>query len=138
MFDGYNDYNFYVDVCGSQYQTVANGVRLVELELPSQISFHVPDFYHKRIIGVGGTNIQKIMKKYSVFVKFSNAQDRGATKEDEEYKVDNVVIRTPSRNVETLEAVKQDIIDMVDKAVCEPDDAMDESPISSGASSPVN
>ena len=138
IFDGFNDYNFYIDVCGGEYQHISTGMHLVEQEMPAQIAFHVPDTYHKRIIGIGGAHIQKIMKKYSVFVKFSNAQDRGGIKDDDEFKVENVVCRTPARNAQCLEMVKQDIMDLVDKAVCEPDDAMDESPISSRASSPIS
>lgn len=44
---------------------------MLQEELPAEISFHVPEAYHKRIIGVGGKNIQRIMKKYGVYVKFS-------------------------------------------------------------------
>lgn len=86
--------------------------------MPASISFHVPDQYHKRIIGIGGQHIQRIMKKYSVFVKFSNAMDRGGIgKDDEDVKVDNVICRTPARNADNLDAVKSEIMDMVEKAV---------------------
>lgn len=86
--------------------------------MPASISFHVPDQYHKRIIGIGGQHIQRIMKKYSVFVKFSNAMDRGgAGKEDDDVKVDNVICRTPARNAQSLDLVKQEIMDMVEKVV---------------------
>ena len=51
---------------------------LVEQELPAAISFYIPDRYHKRIIGIGGHHIQSIMRKHSVFVKFSNAMDDAA------------------------------------------------------------
>ena len=88
--------------------------------MPASISFHVPDQYHKRIIGIGGQHIQRIMKKYSVFVKFSNAMDRGGMgKEDDDIKVDNVICRTPARNAQSLDLVKQEIMDMVEKVVCE-------------------
>ncbi|KAF2861612.1 hypothetical protein K470DRAFT_230146 [Piedraia hortae CBS 480.64] len=114
VFDGFNEYNFYIDVCGSTYEATRNGLELVELEMPASISFHVPDQYHKRIIGIGGQHIQRIMKKYSVFVKFSNAMDRGGIgKEDDDIKVDNVICRTPARNADNLELVKQEIMDMV-------------------------
>lgn len=87
--------------------------------MPASISFHVPDQYHKRIIGIGGQHIQRIMKKYSVFVKFSNAMDRGGMgKEDDDIKVDNVICRTPARNAQSLDLVKQEIMDMVEKVVC--------------------
>ena len=123
IFDGFNEYNFYIDVCGGQYEATKNGLDLVEQEMPASISFHVPDQYHKRIIGIGGQHIQRIMKKYSVFVKFSNAMDRGGVgKEDDDIKVDNVICRTPARNAQSLDMVKQEIMDMVEKVVREPED----------------
>lgn len=106
---------------------------LVEQEMPASISFHVPDQYHKRIIGIGGQHIQRIMKKHSVFVKFSNAMDRGKQscnsstisvtkdtiggvgREEDDIKVDNVICRTPARNAQNLELVKSEILDMVDR-----------------------
>nr|OQO15765.1 hypothetical protein B0A51_18330 [Rachicladosporium sp. CCFEE 5018] len=120
VFDGFNEYNFYIDVRGSQYEATKAGLDLVELEMPASISFHVPDQYHKRIIGIGGQHIQRIMKKYSVFVKFSNAMDRGGVgKDDDDIKVDNVICRTPARNADNLELVKQEIMDMVEKVDAE-------------------
>lgn len=77
IFDGFNEYNFNIDVMGGSYESMKQGLSLVEQEMPASISFHVPDQYHKRIIGIGGQHIQRIMKKHSVFVKFSNAMDRG-------------------------------------------------------------
>ena len=86
--------------------------------MPASISFHVPDQYHKRIIGIGGQHIQRIMKRYSVFVKFSNAMDRGGVgKEEDDLKVDNVICRTPARNAQSLDQVRQEIMDMVEKVV---------------------
>jgi hypothetical protein len=120
VFDGFNEYNFYIDVRGAQYEATKSGLDLVELEMPASISFHVPDQYHKRIIGIGGQHIQRIMKKYSVFVKFSNAMDRGGIgKDDDDIKVDNVICRTPARNADNLELVKQEIMDMVEKVDAE-------------------
>ena len=99
--------------------------------MPASISFHVPDQYHKRIIGIGGQHIQRIMKKYSVFVKFSNAMDRGGIgKEDDDIKVDNVICRTPARNAQSLDLVKQEIMDMVEKVVGKPEDLEEEPPSS--------
>jgi hypothetical protein len=77
IFDGFNEYNFNIDVMAASYDSMKQGLTLVEQEMPASISFHVPDQYHKRIIGIGGQHIQRIMKKHSVFVKFSNAMDRG-------------------------------------------------------------
>jgi len=115
LFDGFSEYNFYIDVVGQKYDNVKVGLELVEQELPAAMSFHVPDSYHKRIIGVGGQHIQTIMKKYSVFVKFSNAMERGTAGkvENEDLKVDNVICRTPARNAANLELVKAEIMEMV-------------------------
>lgn len=76
MFENFGEYNFNIDVNASSYDSMKQGLSLVEQEMPASISFHVPDQYHKRIIGIGGQHIQRIMKKHSVFVKFSNAQER--------------------------------------------------------------
>ncbi|KAA8571882.1 hypothetical protein EYC84_001836 [Monilinia fructicola] len=116
IFDGFNEYNFNIDVCGNNYDQMVTGLSLVEQEMPAQISFHVPDQYHKRIIGIGGQHIQRIMKKHSVFVKFSNVMDRGGpNREDDDIKADNVICRTPARNAHNLELVKSEILDMVDR-----------------------
>ncbi|RFU35608.1 hypothetical protein B7463_g687, partial [Scytalidium lignicola] len=116
IFDGFNEYNFNIDVCATNYDAMKQGLMLVEQEMPASISFHVPDQYHKRIIGIGGQHIQRIMKKHSVFVKFSNAMDRGSVgREEDDIKVDNVICRTPARNAQNLELVKSEILDMVDR-----------------------
>lgn len=120
IFDSFREYNFDIDVIAPSYDSMKQGLGLVEQEMPASISFHVPDQYHKRIIGIGGQHIQRIMKKHSVFVKFSNAMDRGGMgREDDDVKVDNVICRTPARNAQNLELVKSEILDMVDRAVSE-------------------
>ncbi|KAI1496549.1 KH domain-containing protein [Biscogniauxia marginata] len=117
IFDSFREYNFDIDVIAPTYDSMKQGMTLVEQEMPASISFHVPDQYHKRIIGIGGQHIQRIMKKHSVFVKFSNAMDRGGMgREDDDVKVDNVICRTPARNAQNLELVKSEILDMVDRA----------------------
>ena len=135
MFDTFGEYNFNIEVIGQTYDSLKQGLSLVEQEMPASISFHVPDQYHKRIIGIGGQHIQRIMKKHSVFVKFSNAMDRGKPslfsmyptcakqwkggigREDDDSRVDNVICRTPARNAQNLELVKSEILEMVDRVV---------------------
>jgi hypothetical protein len=77
VFESSNEFNINIDITAANYHSMIQGLSLVEQEMPASISFHVPDQYHKRIIGIGGQHIQRIMKKHSVFVKFSNAMDRG-------------------------------------------------------------
>jgi hypothetical protein len=110
-FEPFNEYNFLIDVMGN-YNTVIQGLTLLQEELPAEISFHVPEFYHKRIIGVGGKNIQRIMKKYGVYVKFSNAEEfaeLGGYQENE----DNVIARTPAKNAVSLDDLKSAIMELV-------------------------
>ena len=38
-------------------------------------------------------------------------------REDDDIKVDNVICRTPARNAQNLDAVKNEILEMVDRTV---------------------
>ncbi|WRT70668.1 uncharacterized protein IL334_007666 [Kwoniella shivajii] len=110
-FETFNDYNFLMDVSGSDLGSL-QGLSMLQEELPAEVSFHVPESYHKRIIGVGGKNIQRIMKLYGVYVKFSNAEEFAALGGyiDNE---DNVVARTPAKNAINLESLKQSVMELV-------------------------
>lgn len=80
--------------------------------MPAEISFFVPESYHKRIIGVGGKNIQRIMKKYGVYVKFSNAEEFAALGGYYENK-DNVIARTPAKNAANLGLLHDSILELL-------------------------
>ncbi|KAK8850505.1 hypothetical protein IAR55_004423 [Kwoniella newhampshirensis] len=110
-FETFNDYNFLMDVSGSDLGAL-QGLSMLQEELPAEVSFHVPESYHKRIIGVGGKNIQRIMKLYGVYVKFSNAEEFAALGGylDNE---DNVVARTPAKNAINLDSLKQSVMELV-------------------------
>ncbi|PCH33436.1 cytoplasmic protein [Wolfiporia cocos MD-104 SS10] len=110
-FETFNEHNFLIDVSGND-ASVLQGLTLLQEELPAEISFHVPESYHKRIIGVGGRSIQRIMKKYGVYVKFSNAEEfaaMGGYNDNE----DNVIARTPAKNAMNLENLKQSVMELV-------------------------
>ncbi|CAO3573314.1 unnamed protein product [Mortierella alpina] len=111
-FDQCNGYNFYVDLGSTIATKTMEALALLQEELPAEISFYVPETYHKRIIGVGGKNIQRIMKKYGVYVKFSNSEEfaiLGGYFDNQ----DNVVARTPSKNAVNLENLKQAVMEFV-------------------------
>jgi len=143
-FETFNDYNFLIDIGGGSDDSALEGLKMLQEELPAEVSFHVPESYHKRIIGVGGKNIQKvqlpaavlivvhvsarltstsprsrvlqIMKKFGVYVKFSNAEEYaqlGGYTDNE----DNVVARTPAKNAMALEQLKQSVMEMVNPKV---------------------
>lgn len=110
-FETFNDYNFLMDISG-QDMAALQGLTMLQEELPAEVSFHVPESYHKRIIGVGGKNIQRIMKMYGVYVKFSNAEEfaqLGGYLDNE----DNVVARTPAKNAIALESLKTAVMELV-------------------------
>ncbi|KAF9480442.1 cytoplasmic protein [Pholiota conissans] len=110
-FETFNDHNFLIDIAGPD-TSVLQGLTLLQEELPAEISFHVPEGYHKRIIGVGGRSIQRIMKKYGVYVKFSNAEEFAALGGYNDND-DNVVARTPAKNAINLENLKQSVMELV-------------------------
>lgn len=111
-FEPFNEYNFWIDVLARELDAALQGLGQLQEELPAEMSFHVPEAYHKRIIGVGGKNIQRIMKKFGVYVKFSNADEfaalGGYVDND-----DNVIARTPSKNAANLENLKQSVMELV-------------------------
>lgn len=115
-FETFNDYNFLIDIAGNDVAALA-GLALLQEELPAEVSFHVPESYHKRIIGVGGRSIQRIMKKFGVYVKFSNAEEFAALGgyADNE---DNVVARTPAKNAVNLDNLKLSVMELVNPKVC--------------------
>ncbi|PPQ90451.1 hypothetical protein CVT25_014969 [Psilocybe cyanescens] len=110
-FETFNDHNFLIDIAGPD-NSVLQGLTLLQEELPAEISFHVPEGYHKRIIGVGGRSIQRIMKKYGVYVKFSNAEEFAALGGYNDND-DNVVARTPAKNAINLDNLKLSVMELV-------------------------
>ena len=114
-FETFNDHNFLIDIAGTD-SSILQGLSLLQEELPAEISFHVPEGYHKRIIGVGGRSIQRIMKKYGVYVKFSNAEEFAALGGYNDND-DNVVARTPAKNAANLENLKQSVMELVSPKV---------------------
>ncbi|KAI8378403.1 hypothetical protein BD560DRAFT_325462 [Blakeslea trispora] len=107
-----NEYNSSIIIESTHDKSAFEGLLLLQDELPAEASFYVPEIYHRRIIGVGGKNIQKVMKKYGVYVKFSGAEELatlGGYFENE----DNVVARTPMKNQINLENLKQTVTDFI-------------------------
>ncbi|KAI8066918.1 hypothetical protein BC940DRAFT_239742, partial [Gongronella butleri] len=107
-----SDYNFIIEVDSTSFTKALDGLTLLQEELPAEISFFVPEAYHKRIIGVGGKNIQRIMKKYGVYVKFSNTEEfasLGGYYDND----DNVVARTPMKNQINLDNLRHAVMELI-------------------------
>ncbi|KAI7875347.1 hypothetical protein K492DRAFT_152822 [Lichtheimia hyalospora FSU 10163] len=111
-FLAFNEYNFVITVESDDPDKALEGLRMLQDELPAEMSFFVPEIYHRRIIGVAGKNIQRVMKRFGVYVKFSGAEEftsLGGYFENEH----NVVARTPMKNQANLENLKAAVMDFV-------------------------
>ncbi|KAF9243803.1 cytoplasmic protein [Melanogaster broomeanus] len=104
-FETFNDHNFLIDLSGSD-SSILTGLTLLQEELPAEISFHVPEAYHKRYHW-------NRRKEYTEdYEEFSNAEEFAALGgyNDNE---DNVVARTPSKNAINLDNLKQSVMEIV-------------------------
>jgi len=111
-FENYSEYNFLIDITSGGLSEIADGYNQLLEEFPAELYWFVPEEYHKRIIGVQGKTIQRIMKHYSVYVKFYNALEFAAAGGDSKTE-DNVLARTPAKNAGSLIACKKAVLEMV-------------------------
>jgi hypothetical protein len=97
-------------------------------ELPAEASFYVNELHHKRLIGHGGATIQRVMKKYAVYVKFlGSTEAMQQTRMDQTgilpktliSKLPNVLIRTPAKNAAALRGAQQEILEMAEEEPAE-------------------
>lgn len=138
-FESFSSLNFLITLsiyhCANQdsamplkLNILAQTVKLLELELPAEQKFNIPEAFHKSIIGNGGQVIQAIMKKYNVFIKFiSFTQDnkKGVSAVRERSKnlyslqrSENVIIKCPMKNLKNIEFAKYEIDQLV-KQCCQ-------------------
>lgn len=128
-FHPFNEYNFFIkisiDSTNDRYSYLLKTIELIELELPAEVQFNIPEVFHKSIIGNGGSIIQSIMKKYNVFIKFSssvnNNKKNHSVKGDEHEDIifysfkrfNNVLIKCPMKNSQNILLVKYEIDQLV-------------------------
>ncbi|KAH9411183.1 hypothetical protein HK407_07g11750 [Ordospora pajunii] len=93
----------------------ARALEMIEEEFPEELTFHIDEKHHKRIIGYGGKNIQKIMKKHGVYIKFMSDKERRRTGY-----ADNVLMKTPRKNACNLSAMKQEVMALIGEPDEEP------------------
>lgn len=95
-------------VVSGSADTFRAALGMIEDEFPEELTFYIDERHHKRIIGYGGKNIQRIMKKHGVYIKFMNERERKRSG----YR-DNVVIKTPRKNGGNLTSMKSDVMRLV-------------------------
>lgn len=112
QFQAFNDFNFIITIESQDFFKAKDGLDSLQNELPAEISFFVPEICHRRIIGVAGKNIQRVMKQYGVYVKFSSNEELatfGGYFENEH----NVVARTPEKNIHNLQKLKSAVMEFI-------------------------
>lgn len=106
-----NDHSFLIELSGAGHAAVQGAV-LLSGELPAEISFFIPQQYHKEIIGVRGSHVQTIMNKFDVYIHCADRDEqvhRGGYFENE----DNTYIQCPAKNLPKLALAKAGIMDLV-------------------------
>lgn len=123
----FNDSNFIVEITGTDLFDSLLGLNLLEDELPTIYQFNVPESFHRQIIGVAGQTIQIIMRKFNVFVKFSNSFELSDKALDSQHLLQstnfqqsfirkkNVIIKCPSKNKSEIPLAKLELEKLVDK-----------------------
>lgn len=120
-FHAYNEYNFFIKISintnSNRFSNLLKVIELIELELPSELQFNIPEVFHKSIIGNGGSIIQSIMKKYNVFIKFSSSVI--LVNDDSIFylfkRFNNVLIKCPMKNSKNIQLVKFEIDQLVNQ-----------------------
>lgn len=120
MIQNFLEKSILIELSGKSVSQVAEAYKQLEEEFPAEISFFVPEIHHKRIIGHGGKNIQKIMKKYGVYIKFLNAEEARLQfgdpfcnqKANQPCSLPNVLVKTPAKNSDALELMKVEVLEI--------------------------
>ncbi|CUS22998.1 LAQU0S07e05006g1_1 [Lachancea quebecensis] len=104
--------NMNIVLTSDSFAAAKIGIRLLSDELPAEDSFFIPDSYHRPVIGTGGSVIQTIMRRYNVFIQFSNTYqvpyiNIGFTRRD------NVVIRCPHKNQKSISQARDELMRLV-------------------------
>ncbi|KAH3665452.1 hypothetical protein OGAPHI_003636 [Ogataea philodendri] len=125
----FTDDNFIVEINCNDLMDSVLGLGLFEDELPTMLTFNVPESFHRQIIGVGGQTVQTIMRKFNVFIKFSNSfelNDASASDpnnlqasnfQQSFIRKNNVVIKCPSKNKTQVPLAKLELEKLMAKVM---------------------
>lgn len=111
-FHTFSDRSFYIDIIAENLEQAMHCLSMLEDEFPREITFYIPEEYHRRMIGIRGNTIQSVMRQYGVFVKFSNTSALMAPGH-QNYPDDNVLVRCPAKNAANLIELKETLMNMV-------------------------
>lgn len=88
-------------------------IEMLNLEYPRFHLFSLDFKHHKKIIGTSGKHIQRIMKKYDVYVKFMNEKEA-------QFYPENVICKTPQKNKKNLKLIQEEIV--IDEKLYKPEE----------------
>ncbi|SCV04223.1 LAME_0H16732g1_1 [Lachancea meyersii CBS 8951] len=103
-----NNINMGISLTSESSQGSKMGIMLLNDELPAEDSFFIPDAYHRPVIGTRGSVIQTIMKRYNVFIQFSNTYQPHHNNNGL-IRLDNVIIRCPYKNRKMIPLAKSEL-----------------------------
>ncbi|KAG5438436.1 hypothetical protein PCANB_002925 [Pneumocystis canis] len=103
--------SFCIDIIAENLEQAMQCLSMLEDEFPTEITFYIPEEYHRRMIGIRGNTIQSVMRQYGVFVKFSSTTNF-ATPGHHNYLDDNVLVRCPAKNAANLIELKETLMNM--------------------------
>ncbi|CEP60554.1 uncharacterized protein LALA0_S01e13586g [Lachancea lanzarotensis] len=101
-------HNMFITLTADSFQKSELGISLLSDELPAEDSFFIPDAYHRPVIGTRGSVIQTIMRKYNVFIQFSNTF-RAQRNNYGFIRLDNVIVRCPFKNRKSIPLAKNEL-----------------------------
>lgn len=107
-----NEYNLVVELYSKNLVEFLSSFNKLQSEFPSEFRFFIPEAFHRQIIGTGGLLIQSVMRKYNVFVKFSNSFEL-KNNELNLVRFDNVIIRCPSKNASNIPLVQRELNELL-------------------------
>ena len=118
--------NATIAISGSDPAALAQAIAQLEGECPAELLFHLSEAHHKRLIGHGGQTIQRIMRKWAVYIKFLSPVESierhpggslmaALLPRSMQLRLPNVLVRTPSKNQQALLAAKHEILAMAEE-----------------------
>ncbi|ESW98450.1 hypothetical protein KL918_005174 [Ogataea parapolymorpha] len=123
----FTDFNFIVEITCADLMDSVLGLGMFEDELPSILIFNVPESFHRQIIGVGGQTVQTIMRKFNVFIKFSNSFELNEKSDSISpnssnfpqsfVRKKNVIIKCPAKNKSQIPLAKIELEKLVEKVM---------------------
>lgn len=104
---------FELKLNGKNISSCLHALQLLENELPAESELYIPEVFHKQVIGHGGQTIQRLMRKYNVYMRFENTAKERYTNQLGNSQTENVLIRCPMKNKQQIAAATTELLKFV-------------------------